>query len=143
MRMPQCTTNCYGKLFRWILSIYTVLYTSIYAKIKFVLFERTLEILKNINLQLFHILLSSWDIYTYVIFKWDGLWRYILTYWKIVYIFKIIEWNHLKLCMCIQTRGVHTRPEPDPNPTRPDPKVGFVLVNVWLYRVGSGSGSDI
>ena len=27
----------------------------------------------------------------------------ILTYWKMVYIFKIIEWNHLKLCMCIQT----------------------------------------
>ena len=29
----------------------------------------------------------------------------ILTYWK-VYIFKIIEWNHLKLCMCMQTTNV-------------------------------------
>ena len=27
----------------------------------------------------------------------------ILTYWKIVYIFTIIKWNHLKLCMCILT----------------------------------------
>ena len=31
----------------------------------------------------------------------------------------------------IWTRGVHTRPEPDPN-------VGFVRVSVWLYRVGIG-----
>ena len=30
----------------------------------------------------------------------------ILTYWKIVYIFKIIEWNHLKLCMCMQTTNL-------------------------------------
>ena len=36
-------------------------------KIKFVLFERTLKIMKNINLQLFHISHSSWDIYTYVL----------------------------------------------------------------------------
>ena len=59
----------------------------------FVLFERTVKI---INLQRFHILHSSSDIWTDVIFKRDDLWRQkvctgILTYWQIVYIFKIIE----------------------------------------------------
>ena len=49
------------------------------------------------------------------------------------------ENRSMRKAKVIQIRGVHTRPEPDSNPrTRPDPKVGFVRVSVWLCRVGSG-----
>ena len=82
------------------------------AKIKFVLFKRTLITMKNNNLQLFHISLSSWDIYTCNIqMRWritSNGFHSILTTWKIIYIFKIIERNRLKRCMWIQTTNRKT-----------------------------------
>ena len=41
----------------------------------------------------------SWAMMSQVVYT-------ILTYWKIVYIFTIIGWNHLKLCMCMQTTNL-------------------------------------
>ena len=76
-------------------------------------FESTLKIMKNINLQLFHVSLS------FEIFRFTGMciqmwWTMtshglhsILTCWKIVFIFKMIEWNHLKLCILIQITKVN------------------------------------
>ena len=59
--------------------------TCVHMKWKVILFETTLKIMKNINTQLFHISLRSWDIYTCVIFKWDDLWRHTAhtTFWQI------------------------------------------------------------
>ena len=59
--------------------------TCVHMKWNLILFETTLKIMKNINLQLFHISLRSWDIYTCVIFKWDDLWRHTAhtTFWQI------------------------------------------------------------
>ena len=47
--------------------------TCLHMKWKLILFGTTLKIMKNINLQLFHISLRSCDIYTCMIFTWDDL----------------------------------------------------------------------